>query len=81
MIVLLLAALTITEAQQLQELITRDLQGANNEIDALAACPKHLRDDLYGADVLEGICAVRDDMIDLLADAAFAAHLTSRPKE
>ena len=81
MIVLLLAALTITEAQCLQGLIVRDLQGANDEIDALAACPKHIRDDLYGADVLEGTCAVRDDMIDLLADAAFAAHLTPRPKE
>jgi len=63
-------------------LFTRTLAGVrqcSDEMDRLGRLAPDVRDYVYGPCTLEGVRGVRDDMLDLLADAADAlstAYLT-----
>lgn len=73
----LLAALTHAELIALEGKILDDLHEVNAELDQLERFPRPARDLAYGPGVLQGVEGVRNDMVDLLGEAAIALAVCS----
>ena len=72
-----LTAITGTEAHALWNLAFRGLGQVNDELTELERCPSGTRALLYGPRALEAMQGVRDDMVDLLCDAADVLSTTA----
>ena len=67
-------------AAEASTLFTRTLAGirqCSDEMDGLGRLAPDVRDYVYGPRTLEGVHGVRDDMIDLLTDAADALSIAT----